>query len=499
MEQSTASAAPKLDAAARRIALIVASALFMQNLDGAIINTSLPQIANSFAVQPIDTNIGITAYILSLAAFIPLGGWVSDRFGAKPVFASAIVLFTLASLACGLATSLWPFAAARAVQGIGAALMAPVGRTLVLRNTDKSSLIEATALTVWPALIAPVIGPLFGGLITTYISWRWNFLLNLPLGAVGLGFVLAFIPDHRDARPTRLDAIGFLLSSVALMCLLYGLERLAHGIQNSANQTAGYQNWTFAVALITAGTMLGVITVRHFHRTRDPLLELSSFRLASFAVSTLDGTVFRIAIQATPFLLTLMLQLGFGLNAWQAGAYVLIYFSGNLAMKSVTTRILRAYGFRNVVVGNGIVVFVTIIACGLLTPATPSLVTALVLFAAGLTRSMQFTTFSTLVFADVRPEQRSSASTLFNMSQQVSIGLGVAVAAIVLETSRTLHDEPSVSLADFRLAFFIFAFVTLAATLLATRLPRDAGAELSGRPLAEKSGLAEKPAPATQT
>ena len=472
MAQTNRSAA--LDPGARRIALIVAGALFMQNLDGAIINTSLPQIANSLVVQPVDTNIGITAYILSLAAFIPLGGWSCDRFGAKPVFATAIVVFTMASLACGLATSLWPFAAARAVQGIGGALMAPVGRTLVLRNTEKSSLIEATALTVWPALIAPVIGPLLGGLVTTYISWRWNFLVNLPLGAAGFSCVLAFIPDQRDDEPTRLDATGFLLSAAALMSLLYGLERLAHSSQN----------WAFALALLAAGASLGTLSVRHLHRTRDPLVDLSSFQLPTFAVSTLDGTVFRIAIQATPFLLPLMLQLGFGLNPWQAGSYVLIYFSGNLAMKSVTTRILRSYGFRNVVVINGVLIFLTIVACGLLTPGTPMLVTALVLFAAGLTRSMQFTTFSTLVFADVAPAQRSSASTLFNMSQQISIGLGVAAAAIVLETSRMLRGEAVVSLADFHAAFFIFALVTLGATLMAARLPRDAGAELSGHPVA---------------
>jgi EmrB/QacA subfamily drug resistance transporter len=480
MAQQQESAAPKLDPAARRVALIVAGAFFMQNLDGAIINTSLPQIAHSFAVQPVDTNVGITAYILSLAAFIPLGGWSADRFGSKPVFATAIVIFTIASLACGLATSLWPFAAARVVQGIGAALMAPVGRTLVLRNTDKASLIEATALTVWPALIAPVIGPLFGGLITTYLSWRWNFLVNLPLGAVGLTCVLAFIPDQRDTDPTRLDGYGFVLSAAALMSLLYGLERLAHGSQN----------WTFAAIAVAAGAVLGTLSIRHLNRTTNPLVNLSSFQWKTFAVSTLDGSIFRIAIQATPFLLLLMLQLGFGLNPWQAGVFVLVYFSGNLVMKSATTKILRSYGFRNVLIANGIGVFCTIMACGFLTPGTPWLVTVIVLFAAGLTRSMQFTTFSTLVFADISPSQRSSASTLFNMSQQVSIGLGVAAAAIVLEMSRTAHGEAAVSLADFHLAFFIFAFVVLGATLLATRLPRGSGAELSGHRLAGETAPA---------
>jgi EmrB/QacA subfamily drug resistance transporter len=471
------SAAPRLAPGARRIALIVAGAFFMQNLDGAIINTSLPQIASSFAVQPVDTNIGITAYMLSLAAFIPLGGWSADRFGAKPVFAAAIVIFTLASMACGLASGLWPFAAARAVQGIGGALMAPVGRTLVLHNTDKSSLIEATALTVWPALIAPVIGPLFGGLITTYISWRWNFLLNLPLGIAGLTCVLAFIPDHRAEQRSKLDTTGFVLSAAALMSLLYGLERLAHG----------GENWLLAAALIAAGAIVGIISVRHFQRTPHPLVDLSSFQMPTFAVSTLDGTVFRIAVQATPFLLPLMLQIGFGLNPWQAGIFVLVYFSGNLAMKSATTRILRRYGFRSVMIANGIGVVVTIAACGLLMPSTPWLVTAIVLFAAGLTRSMQFTTFSTLVFADIQPAQRSSASTLFNMSQQISMGFGVAAAAIALETSRSLHGAVEVSLGDFHAAFFAFALVALGATTLVARLPRGAGAELSGHQVASES------------
>jgi EmrB/QacA subfamily drug resistance transporter len=464
------SAAPRLESGARRIALIVAAAMFMQNLDGAIINTSLPQIAASFAVPPVDTNIGITAYILSFAAFIPLGGWSADRFGAKAVFAAAIVVFTLASITCGLSASLWPFAAARAVQGIGAALMAPVGRTLVLRNTEKSALIEATALTVWPALIAPVVGPAIGGLITTYLSWRWNFLLNAPLGVAGLALVVAFIPDHRDEKQTPLDITGFVLSAGALMSLLYGLERFAHS----------GQGWVFAAGLIATGAIAGGLGIRHFRRTAHPLLDLSAFQMPTFAVSTLDAIVFRIAIQATPFLLPLMLQIGFGYNAWQAGSFLLVYFGGNLAMKSITTTTLRAWGFRNVIIVNGLGISLTIAACGLLTPATPWLTTAAILFAAGLTRSMQFTTFATLAFADVLPAQRGSASTLFNMSQQISIGLGVAAASIGLETSRTIHGTADVTLADFHVMFFAFALVALAATAAVVRLPHGAGAALSG-------------------
>src|SRR5262245_48219633 len=219
----------------------------MQNLDGAILHTSLPQMASDFAVRPVDLNLGITSYMLAIAAFVPLSGWVADRFGARRVFAAAVVVFTLASLACGLARGLWEFAALRAVQGIGAALMTPVGRMVVLRSAEKTELVAATALITWPALIAPVVGPVLGGVITTYLSWRWNFLLNIPIGMLGLGLVLAFIPDHRAERRTPLDGSGFALSALALLCLLYGLERI----------TQSAAEWRSAAALTLAGVGVG--------------------------------------------------------------------------------------------------------------------------------------------------------------------------------------------------------------------------------------------------
>jgi EmrB/QacA subfamily drug resistance transporter len=472
MAEQVISERPVLDRSARRVALIVAAAFFIQHLDGAIINTSLPQLAESFAVQPVDINIGITAYLLSMAAFIPLGGWIADRFGAKHVFAAAIVIFAVASIACGLSQTLWQFAVARIVQGAGAALMAPVGRIVVLRNTEKSSLIDAIALTVWPALIAPVIGPLIGGLITTYVSWRLNFLINIPLGAIELAAVMLFIPNHRDGEPTRLDVTGFLLTAASLMMVLYGLERLS----------LGGQGRMLAAGLIAGGIVLGLAAVRHLLRTPASLLDLGVFKVKTFRIATLDaGITFRLAINATPFLLPLMLQVGFGLNPWQAGLLLLVYFAGNLAMKSVTTPMLRTFGFRNVLIGNGLGVAVTVAACGVLTAATPWLATALVLFAAGLTRSMQFTCFSTLAFADISPAQRGSSSTIFNMFQQLALGFGVAFAAVVLDASRALRGAAEVGLSDFHAAFFAFGAIALVATAMVARLAPDAGAEVSGR------------------
>src|SRR5580700_10688001 len=214
----------------RIVGLIVAGAFFMQNLDSAIINTSLPQMATSFGVRPVDLSLGITAYILSMAAFLPISGYLSDRLGARGVFAAAIVVFTLASVACGAARSLPMFALARVAQGLGGAMMGPVGRILILRQAQKHEIVHAMAMITWPALIAPVIAPVLGGFITTYVSWRWNFLLNVPLGLLAIALVWAFIPRQEPLGTRPFDLKGFVLSSLALVCLLYGLERFSAGL-----------------------------------------------------------------------------------------------------------------------------------------------------------------------------------------------------------------------------------------------------------------------------
>lgn len=462
---------PETATNARRVALIVAIAFFMQLLDSTIISTSLPQMGASFGVPAVAMSIGITAYMLTMAVFVPLSGWLADRFGARNIFLLAIILFTLASLACGFSQDLSQFVAARVVQGLGSALMTPVGRILVLRNASKSELLNATALITWPALFAPVVGPVLGGFITTYLSWHWNFFINIPLGVVGLALVARFIPGDREADPKPLDWPGFVLTSAGLALLLYGLERIAHP-EDGVLPT---------VALIAAGIVIGWLAVRHLRRAPHPLLDLSSFKVLTFAISTLAaGTIFRVAINATPFLLPLLFQVGFGLSPVDAGMMILAYFLGNLGMKTVTTPTLRRFGFRSVLVVNGLIASAAIMASAAISPQTPQALVIVLMLIAGLSRSMQFTALNTLAFADIDAAQRSSAATLSSMLQQVAMLFGVAVAAAVLNLSQIARDRPALDLVDFRIAFLVIGAIALVAALRFLALPAGAGAEVSG-------------------
>lgn len=455
----------------RRVALIVAVAFFMQLLDSTIISTSLPQMGQSFGVPAVAMSIGITAYMLTMAVFVPLSAWLADRFGARNIFLVAIALFTLASIACGFSRSLTEFVAARIVQGLGSALMTPVGRILVLRNAEKSELLNATALITWPALFAPVVGPVLGGFITTYLSWHWNFFINAPLGLAGLALVARFVPGDRVSEAKPFDWPGFFLTSLGLAVMLYGLERLAHP-EDGLLPTIGS---------IGIGIVIGWFAVRHLLQARHPLLDLSAFKILTFAISTLAaGTVFRVAINATPFLLPLLFQIGFGLRPVDAGLLVLAYFLGNLGMKTVTTPTLRRFGFRTVMVVNGAIASLAIMACGAISPQTPLALTVALMLVAGLTRSMQFTALNTLAFADIGAPQRSSAATLSSMLQQIAMLFGVAIAAAILNLSQIVRGEAVPDLADFRITFVAIGLLGLAAAMRFLVLPANAGAEVSG-------------------
>jgi len=448
------------------IALIVAGALFMQQLDGSIIATSLPPMAGSFHVQALDLSTGLTVYLLATAAFVPLSGWIADRHGARTVFLLAIAVFTLSSLACGLAMTLPQFIAARAVQGLGGALMVPVGRMVVLRSTEREHLVHAIALLTWPSLAAPILGPALGGFITTYASWRWNFLLNVPLGIAGALLALRHLPDGREATQRALDWPGFVLSAAALVLLLYGLEGFAHALGH----------WAWPLAAACAGTLLAVLATWHFRRAPHPLLDLAALQIGSYRLCTLDaGLAIRVAI-----LLPLLFQLGFGLSAWSAGVLVLVYFAGNMGMKPFTTRMLRRFGFRRLLVGNGLLVGASMVALAAFGAQSARWLLMLVLLLAGAVRSMQFTCLNTLVFADVPDGLRAPANTLASMAWEVASAAGVAVAALLLSLALSLRGAPELATIDFRWAFLLLGGVALAAAASFGRLPADAGSVVSG-------------------
>lgn len=461
----------RFEGAPRRIALIVAAAFFMENLDGTVIVTALPQIGASFGVTATDLSLAVTAYLLAVAAVVPASGWLADRFGSRTVFAGAIAAFTTASMLCGASPDFWTFIAARVLQGISAAMMAPVGRLTVLRVTPKPQLVHALATVTWPGLIAPVLGPPLGGLITTYASWRWIFFLNLPLGIAGVALALKVLPQMKAEKREPFDLTGFAVTGASLACLIYGLDLLS---RRDANPP-------LAAALAAVGLVLLGASWLHARRAAHPLIDLKCFGIQTFVISTMTGGgLARVAIAATPFLLPLMFQLAFGYTAFQAGLMVLVYMAGNLVVKTVTTPTLRRFGFRKVLLVNGLLNAAAIAACGLLSPDAALPVTLAVLFVAGAFRSVNFTSTNTLALADAAPERRKGATALWAVVQQLALSIGVAVAAVALNLSLVLHGTQALALADFRFAFLAMAAVALVGALWFARLPPDAGAEVSG-------------------
>jgi len=459
------------------IALIVAAAFFMETLDGTVIATALPSMAQSFGVGAIQLSIGITAYMLTLAIFIPASGWLADRFGARTIFCGAIGVFTLTSIGCGIAPDFYSFIAARVVQGASAALMSPVGRLVVLRSTEKRDLLRVTAITTWPGLLAPVLGPPIGGFITTYASWRWIFFLNVPLGIIGIIMVLRYVGEAREIERRPFDLTGFALTGLALGALMYGFDRI------------GIRDWPAAAALVGAGLLFGWLAIKHAHGHPHPLIELSPMRVHTFSVSVWGGVLFRMAVGATPVLLPLMFQRGFGMTAFAAGVLTLGYAIGNIAMKPFTTPILRRFGFRATLAVDGLLSTLSIVLCGFLSNTTPEWAVMVLLILTGGFRSLGLTSLFTLPFVDLAPEQRSAATTLMNITQQMGFGLGVAFGSVALQASLLLRGagEDALAISDFRFAFAAVALVGALALPGFISLSAHAGTEVSGhrRPAVE--------------
>jgi len=445
----------------------------MENLDSTVLSTSLPAIAKDFGESPIHLKLALTSYLLAIAVFLPASGWLADRYGARTIFRLAIALFITGSILCGFSTSIATLVGARIVQGIGGAMMVPVGRLVILKSVPKHELVGSLAWLTVPALVGPVIGPPLGGFITTYFEWRWIFWINIPVGILGLVLATLFIPNLFGEERPRFDTLGFLLSALGLATFMTGSTSLGLNLLPPS----------LTISMFLGGAVLLFFYVLHSRRAAHPILDLSLFKLPTFSTSMVGALLFRVGVGATPFLLPLLLQLGFGLSPFQSGSITFAAAVGAMAMKFVAPPTLRRYGFRNVLVLNAIVAGCFVALPAFFTPATPiALVTALLLVG-GFFRSLQFTSINALTFADVPQTRMSRATTLTSVAQQLSLSFGISVGAITLETTQRLSGGV-IDYASFRPAFLVVGILTLSSVIPFIMLARDAGDEMSGRKLA---------------
>ena len=451
----------------RNIALLVAGTFFMENLDGMILTTAAPSIGRSFGVPSVAVGITITAYLLTLAMLIPLSGWITRRLGSRRVFLAAIAIFTLASVLCALSTSLPELTITRVLQGVGGAMMVPVGRLAVLRVTVRADLIRAIALLTWPALVAPIVAPLAGGIITTYFTWHWIFLINVPLGIVAFFVALRIIlVEERESSP-RLDWLGLALTCTGLGSLVY-LGSLLAERDPGVLATIGWA---------VVGFGLVGLSIAHQLRARHPLLHLRALRIETFRLSHAGGSLFRLTVNAVPFLLPLLFQDVFGFSPLLSGALVLFVFVGNLAVKPATTFLLRRFGFQPVIVAASAATALSMALMALLSASTPLWLVIVLLTASGVARSTGFTAYNTIAFADVERFEMTDANTLASTLQQLAAGFGVAVgaAALRLGDSFAAGSGGSAGSGAFGFAFAVLAVLTAFATLEALLLSRTAG------------------------
>ncbi len=455
----------------RIVPLIIAVALFMENMDATVIATSLPAIATDIGTNPLALKLAITSYLLSLAIFIPASGWCADRFGARTVFRAAIAVFVLGSIGCAFSSSLTDFVIARIVQGMGGAMMTPVGRIVLVRSINRRELVNAMAWVTTPALIGPVLGPPVGGFITTFASWHWIFLINVPIGLLGIVLATRYIEDVRAEKHERFDTVGMLLAGLGIAGVAFGLSILG----------LNFLPWTIVAGLVIGGACFIAAYLVHARHIAVPALDLTLFRLPTFRASVLGGFTFRLGLGALPFLLPLMLQVGFGMTPFQSGMITFATALGAMGMKWATGPILRRFGFRNILVINAVISAAFLAVCAGFTAATPVTVMVILLLIGGFFRSLQFTSINTIAYAEVEHARVSRATALVSVGQQLSVSAGVALGALAVELTVQFRGGGTLQAADFPPAFLLVAAISGISALVFARLPADAGAEMANR------------------
>jgi len=454
-------------------AVAVAAAMFMSQLDATVIHTALPAMAASFRIAPVDLSIGITIYLLAQAVCLPASAWIADRIGARPVFAGAVLGFTLASLLCGLTSDLDEFVAARILQGMCAAMLMPVGSALLVRTAGRERLVEIMALTSTAVLVAPTFGPAIGGFCVTYLSWPWSFFINIPVGLAAFVLILRFIPALPPENPRPFDLLGFVLAGTAMTGLLIGLDRISAPVGSS---------WV-AGGCLAIGAAASVAAVRHFRTHPHALLSLEPLQSNVYRISVLGGgALIRIAIRALPFLLPLMFQLALGMSAFAAGITLVMLNGADLVIKPTIRRILRQFGYRANLLASCLASALGTGACAAFSPATPYWVFLACLAFLGAARSILFTSVQTLLYSEIPEDRTTSATVLWNVFQQLTSAVGVSLTAILLNALAAVHGRwgGTPSLLDFKLVLLLYAVLLLAAIPSFLKLRADAGAQLSG-------------------
>jgi EmrB/QacA subfamily drug resistance transporter len=455
----------------RLVSLIVAVALFMENMDSTVIATALPAIAADIGTNPLALKLAITSYLLSLAIFIPASGWVADRYGTRTVFRAAIFVFMIGSVGCAFAHSLSDFVIARMVQGVGGAMMTPIGRLILLRSIDRRDLVGAMAWVTMPALIGPMVGPPVGGFITTYFTWHWIFFINIPIGLIGIVLVSLYIDNFRSETKQRFDLLGMLLSGLGLGGVAFGLS------------VAGLDLLPVVpvLALTAVGFLFLILYARHAKRTPAPVLDLSLLSIQSFRATITGGFLFRMGIGAWPFLMPLMLQIGLKMSPFQSGLITFAGSFGALLMKPIIAPALKTFGFKNILVPNAVISAVFLAACATFTETTPIWWMFLLLVVGGFFRSLEFTAVNTLAYADVPTQRMSTATSMVSVLQQISISCGVAVGALLVEWTNRFGASSELTADDFRPAFLIVGAISASAVFIFMRLHKDVGAEMANR------------------
>jgi EmrB/QacA subfamily drug resistance transporter len=450
------------------IPAIVAIAFLMEQLDSTIITTALPDMARSLDTTPVRLNHAITTYVLTLAVFIPVSGWFADRFGARRIFALALATFTFGSVLCGVSDSLAMLLLMRALQGVGGAMMTPVGRLILLRSFPRSQLVTAMTYMTLPAIVGPVVGPLLGGLLTTYASWRWIFYVNIPFGVIGILAALRFVEDVRGDAAERFDFAGFAMVGAGVALLQFGLENIGRPMVSRP----------VTAAVLAAATVLLAAFVRYARGAPSPAVDLTLFGFRSFRIGTLAGGLCRVGLNGVPFLLPLMLQVGFGLTPVESGSLTFLNSIGAVLVRPMLSYLLRWVGFAAVLTGSAVLGSAAVAGFALIGPETPHWLVGAYVAVFGITRSMQFMTSNTLSYADLPAEKLSRATSLGGILQQLSVSFGVSIAAMLL--GLVTQQDHVIRPAEFHMVFLLSAVIPLLPIAGFLKLKPQDGAQVSG-------------------